>query len=453
MWRLLGWLRNQRSGNAAMMFGLAAMPIVLLVGLSVDFTMKTSARDALQEALDSALLAAARANADTEAERDAIAAQFAQTNFAERYGGHALTISITPGQEPGALLGHSTITMPTFLGNLFGSPQSVLSVNSTVNTNSPPLEVMLVLDKTGSMAGPKIVALRAAANDLVEEIMDGTRVRVGITPFARYVNIGMALRNEPGFDIPADGQTCAMETVWHGSNPRNCHTETATCYSDGAPYACSWQQCDQDWTSTEENVCHAHVWNGCVGSREEPLNAQDDTFATPVPGVMDVDCGANPITRLTADKNTVKNAIAALSETGNTYIPAGLMVGWHALSSRPILPDGTDPNSPDGRTMQRAVVLMTDGANTASKTVGAANHEDGDVNKANNLTRDLCRNIKDDQVRVFTVAFDVTDNSVLTMLRQCATNPADAFDAANAADLQAAFHAIGLQLSRLRISR
>ena len=68
----------------------------------------------------------------------------------------------------------------------------------------------------------------------------------------------------------------------------------------------------------------------------------------PVPGVMDVDCGANPITRLTADKDAVKTAIAALSETANTYIPAGLMMGWHTLSSRPILPDRTDPNSPDG---------------------------------------------------------------------------------------------------------
>ena len=102
-----------------------------------------------------------------------------------------------------------------------------------MRADSPPLEVILVLDKTGSMAGAKLEALKAAAAELVEQIMDGENVRVGIVPFAQYVNIGLDLRNEPGFLVPAEQEVCGPWTDWVASNERDCTPEG--CQYDWTP--------------------------------------------------------------------------------------------------------------------------------------------------------------------------------------------------------------------------
>ena len=56
---------------------------------------------------------------------------------------------------------------------------------------SPPIEVALVLDNTGSMSAD-MPALRSAASDLVEDLLeiDGDSVRVALVPFVAQVNIG-----------------------------------------------------------------------------------------------------------------------------------------------------------------------------------------------------------------------------------------------------------------------
>ena len=397
----------------------------------------------------------ARSGADSLAEKQDIAEQFAASNLAGKYVNSNLSVVVSEDAETGELLGVATATIPNFFGGLFGQSTSDVGVRSAVRADSPPLEVIFVLDKTGSMAGAKLTALKSAATDLVEQLMDGEIVRVGIVPFARYVNIGMGLRNEPGFDVPDDGQICSQQQVPTYSNPHNCTpVPVGTCYNDGVPYQCGGgQSCQYDVTYEEKNVCNDVQWHGCVGSREEPLNERDETTSTPVPGLMNVWCGGNAITRLTNDKGTIADAINALVAEDMTYIPAGLMMGWHALSHRPILPDGTDPSTVQGATVNRAIVLMTDGANTASKDDGAATHWSQDVNKANNLTRDLCRNINDDDVTVYTIAFDVNDAAILNILRQCATQPEMAFTADNASELSGAFEAVGKSLSRLRLSR
>jgi Flp pilus assembly protein TadG len=451
----LGSIRRDRRGNVAMMLALAAPVLLMLAGLSVDFAFKMNAKALLQQSLDSALLAAARSGADSLSEKQEIALQFATSNLAGRYDADTLTLTVSENPETGELIGLANVTVPNFFGGFFGAMSGDVGARSAVRADSPPLEVIFVLDKTGSMAGAKMTALKSAATDLVEQLMDGEIVRVGIVPFARYVNIGMGLRNEPGFDVPADGQSCSMQNVPTYSNPHNCTpVPVGTCYNDGVAYQCGGgQSCQYDVTYQQQNVCNDIQWHGCVGSRDEPLNERDDDTATPVPGLMNVWCGGNAITRLTNDKGTVTDAINELTAEDQTYIPAGLMMGWHALSHRPILPDGTDPSTIQGSVVNRAIVLMTDGANTASKDNNAATHWSGDVNSANNLTRDLCRNIKQDGVTVYTIAFDVDDPQIEAILRQCATAPDHAFDAANAAELSGAFQAVGNSLSRLRLSR
>ena len=76
-----------------------------------------------------------------------------------------------------------------------------------------------------------------------------------------------------------------------------------------------------------------------------------------------------------------------------------------------------------------------------------------DAATANNLTAELCTNVKADGVQVFTIAFEVTSNPVKNLLRACATSADKYFDATNAMQLSSAFDAIAQQMTVLRIAR
>jgi hypothetical protein len=71
-------------------------------------------------------------------------------------------------------------------------------VNSRVLRKQNKLEVVMVLDNTGSMAGGKITALKDAANTLVGTLFgeetESPAVKIGLVPFANAVNIGSAMR-------------------------------------------------------------------------------------------------------------------------------------------------------------------------------------------------------------------------------------------------------------------
>ena len=49
-------LRQDLSGAVAMIFGLAIVPLLLVMGVAVDFSRATSAKSRLQEASDAAVL-------------------------------------------------------------------------------------------------------------------------------------------------------------------------------------------------------------------------------------------------------------------------------------------------------------------------------------------------------------------------------------------------------------
>ena len=57
---LLSRFRTDRSGNVAMMFGFAAVPLIGLAGIVVDYGRATSVRTTLNAAVDSAALMVAR---------------------------------------------------------------------------------------------------------------------------------------------------------------------------------------------------------------------------------------------------------------------------------------------------------------------------------------------------------------------------------------------------------
>jgi len=339
--------------------------------------------------------------------------------------------------------------------------------HSEVTAPGGPIEVAMALDTTGSMAGAKIDALKAAATTLNTTLFSvpnaSTNVKVGVVPFDYYVNIGTASRGATWLTASADYSTTSYECwdEYPNATYTNPVVRTGTCYNDGTPYTCTWTDYTVNYGAPVNkcgNVTYNHTWNGCVGSRAYPQDVQGQAdkadAANQVPALIDYSC-ARPLQRLTNNQALVQTAIDNLSASGETYIAPGLLWGWRVLSPFQPFSDGAPYN---GRT-KKYLVLMTDGFNTHSPNY--PNHEGSnigdaacsDVTAANCLTKKTCDAIKAQNITIYSVAFQVTDLTIKGILQNCASSSAGYFDSASATDLQNAFVAIGNSITAIRITR
>jgi hypothetical protein len=227
----------------------------------------------------------------------------------------------------------------------------------------------MVLDTTYSMhPGGRLDALKSAAHTLTDAIMVSGSTKVGIVPFGEYVNVGVSSRDQSWLDVPADytvnDNYCSYDYPY-----RTGCTVTTTCYNDGIPYSCHQENCT-DW-GTPVKSCSPIVWDykwkGCVGSRDKSLHASISSLYERYPGHLNLDCNRE-IQPLTTEKSKVKDTIDAMSAWGSTYIPAGLLWGWNMLTPDAPLTEAMSHSELAAKNGKRALVLMSDGANTMLPT-------------------------------------------------------------------------------------
>ena len=182
-------LLRDRSGNVAMMWGLMGTVLIGLIGITVDFTRAQSIRNTMQNAADGAALVAERSSNLSMSARTAAARAF----FDAEVGDMIANVNFNVVQMPDG--GHRvdvSAPMPVSLASLVNDDDWMLRVAAEAQASaSPPIEVALVLDNTGSMAAD-MDALRSAASDLADDLLsiDGDSVRVALVPFVAQVNIG-----------------------------------------------------------------------------------------------------------------------------------------------------------------------------------------------------------------------------------------------------------------------
>ncbi len=449
---------KNESGNIAMIFGLSSFAILGATSAGLDYSRMTNTRASLIAAADAAALAAAQA---PPKEAAALARQVFDANFTDTKLIAAFSAAPFKKGKDDAFRVEATANVPMTLSKIMGvDTRPVRSVSDAILGNDQDIQIALVLDVTGSMSGAKLTSLKTAASGMVNTLYDkltqGKQIKMSVVPFGQYVNVGLSNRNQPWLSVPPNSST-TQQACWQTrdvTRTYNCRMQfhSWTDWNDGiaTPRSGTWEVCDHDYGpyyQTCQNQTTASTWNGCVGSRNYPLNVRDDNYiANPAPGVMDVNCPP-ALTTLSSSRSTVLNAINALAAVGNTYIPSGLTWGWATLS--PATPF-SEPTNADRKT-QRYIVLMTDGENTKSPTY--PKHNGSDAATANTLTAELCTNVKADGVQVFTIAFEVTSNPVKNLLRACATSTDKYFDATNAMQLSSAFDAIAQQMTMLRIAR
>ncbi|MGI9406555.1 MAG: pilus assembly protein TadG-related protein [Hyphomicrobiaceae bacterium] len=444
-------------GTVAVSFGLLLTAFLAFGGISIDQTRAYIVQADLQSAIDASALAAARQkikDADVDP-RPAFDAQLTANWGAKAASGAPVIneFSVVSGQ----IHVKASTRMPTYFMSILGHSEVDIHTASTVQYGTGELEIALVLDNTFSMNGSKLSTLKEAATGLVDTLKpdgDSTdHVKVSVVPFAQYVNVGLHNRSQNWISVPDDysisGETCSM--VSPVISKTGCSMQTMTGYNDGVPYTYQKVVCINIEYGPAEEQCSTnttnYVWSGCVGSRDNPLDIQDGSYTPdPIIGLMNTSC-PSAISSLSSVKSQVLDQIDAMVATGNTYIPSGLMWGWRSLSRIEPFAEGAASGT---SSVQKVLVLMTDGANTKSATY--PQHNGSDAVSANALTTSACNSIKAADIMIFTITFDATDNDIKDIMRDCASSSENYYDAANSSELIASFEAIVQSLTHIRIA-
>jgi Flp pilus assembly protein TadG len=202
-----GRFAGANQGNIAVMFAIAAVPIISFVGASIDYTRANSARSSMQAALDSTALMLSKDLSEGLIDKSQVDAK-AQTYFGGLYkNANANSIVVhadyTTSSSKGSSIkvdGSGAVTS-SFL-KLAGFPNINFNSSSTTSWGNSRSRVAMVLDNTGSMAqNSKMTEMKKAATDMITTLggynkVDGD-VFVSIIPFSKDVNVGTSNVDQP----------------------------------------------------------------------------------------------------------------------------------------------------------------------------------------------------------------------------------------------------------------
>jgi hypothetical protein len=82
-----------------------------------------------------------------------------------------------------------------------------------------------------------------------------------------------------------------------------------------------------------------------------------------------------------------------------------------------------------------------------------SNRSNRAVDELDDRTTEVCDNIKDAGIIIYTITFQVSSSSTRNLMRDCASSPDNYFNSPSNSELESAFRAIGQELSNLRIGR
>lgn len=452
-WIMLRRLITDTSGNFAYVTALLALPLMAVAGMAVDYSRALSEKTRMQDAADGAVLAAAASGKTDHAQLSAIATQYFNGNISQHgIGARVIDISIDAAKRITLTVG---ATVPVSFARVMhpeGIPIRVVAQAEPGQDSK--IEIALVLDNTYSMYGKKLTDLKAASKSMISIFQKADpqkmRIKVGLVPFSRYVNVGVANRNQTWLDVPADYSTSSdyCTTSRPVVSQSGCTTTTKTGYNDGVSYTYEQKQCTSTKYGDPVTTCgtrtSTYKWSGCVDSRKSPYDVTDG-YSPKYSGLMNITCGS-AIASLTTDYASLSHAIDAMTANNETYIAPGILWGWNILTAAAPFEEALtqDPN------VKKIMVVMTDGANTKSPSY--PQHNASDVKKADQLMKTVCQNAKSAEVTLYTVAVGVTENTALSALASCASDSTKALSIENTADLEKTFDRIATQILTTRLT-
>ncbi|GLS86974.1 hypothetical protein GCM10010873_19480 [Cypionkella aquatica] len=357
-----------QDGTLTMLALCLFMLMVMMGGLAVDLMRYEQKRTTLQNTLDRATLASAALTQELDPE-----------SVVRDYIGKAGMTSYLKGVTVSEGLNFrnveadaSAATDPYFL-HLIGQKEMDASGHSMAEQRVNNVEIMLVLDVSGSMASnSKLVNLKVAAKEFVDTVLSSDadhKISVGLVPFNGQVNIGADLRSK--FTNLSDDP--AVTNVQCVDMPSNVYNSTALPTST----AMSMTAHADTYSSTNQVTSYVAFNDTNYGIGYSASYNAGNVWCPPV--------GGNIIRLPTQTIATLKTQIDGLSAVGATSINAGLKWGLalmdpaaqtmytqfitakkmpSTLAGRPF--GFTDPES------MKVIVLMTDGEHFAEERVNTA---------------------------------------------------------------------------------
>lgn len=189
--RFLRRFRSER-GAVAIWFAVLALPTAVLGFGLIDVSRASVEKRHLQDALDAATLMAARSSANTD---ETIQPIGAAALAAQLSGVSEATLASSSFKVVGTkVVGTATAKVTPVIANLWLQGDMTIGAEAEVVRASTNLEVALVLDITGSMAGQKIRDARTAAKDLVDMVVQDVQTpyysKIALVPYSAAVNLG-----------------------------------------------------------------------------------------------------------------------------------------------------------------------------------------------------------------------------------------------------------------------
>lgn len=461
----LGAFSCDGSGQFAVIGAITMSMLALSVGFAVNTAQALLIKSSLRDALDAAVTSTARdittgkikvADAGVSIDR------FLQANSNADFAvGKKFTLTNVTVDKAAHTVEATAVANVQLAFPIFTTKDPRVSSTTAAVYSDKTIEVAMMLDITGSMAGQKIKDLKTAAENAVGVMLDGQdpknpRIRVAIVPYAEAVNTGKLAGDNVFVELPGGSDLPPLLdeiiSVVAPSRPDNCATERKdkdgnADFSDDAP--------DAERKNKKGKFYLARI-------------NRDDRISTDWWG--NTTCPKAEIVPLTADKQKLIDTIDDFKASGVTAGGIAAQWGYYMLSpkwrqtiKKADLGDG--PAKHDANKVAKVAILMTDGQfNTAFAGVtGTPQMQQGD--KARSYAQNICNNMKDDGIQVFTIGFDLDDPSMSKaerdaakgVLKNCSSKDEGSikhyFEASTGEELDAAFKEIIKNTERLALTK
>ncbi len=469
-----------QSGVVAVAFGIMIPAVIGAVGLSVDMSQAYLVRARLSSALDAAALAAAASGADDEAVIQDRVDAFMEANYPENRIG--TTVSTEVSLNGNELTVTATARLDTSFMRIFGYNEIDVDAQTIVQREVRGLEVVMVLDNTGSMnTNNNIGTLRAATANFVEilfeSVSDPELVRVGLVPYASSVNVGPY-----GLGIDLDDNDYGDGNVFveapdddeYSNYSSNLNQFTGNNYGideDDLEYDPSlkgqWHGCVLAETSPLDTEDHngpwemyRHDYNGNNFYRNTNYYSSNSIYDSTYAEVFNAFYGPNrfcpvqPIVPLSSDEDFLLSSAANMTASGATLGNFGMAWGYRVISPQAPFTEGADYEDDQ---WDKVALVMTDGVNTMSNVYsayGLSNEHNIDAGDLDDRFTDTCDNMKEEGILIYAVTFDDgVDEDTKSLYRDCATIPTNYHDAPTQDRLEEVFEQIARELSNLYIKQ
>ncbi len=206
---ILSRLARDRRGNTLAMMAIALVPLVGIAGSAIDTARVYYVKVRLQQACDAGVLAGRKTMDGTDFNTDAYqqAQAFFGNNFKTGMLGSQPPSFVPVKTTENQVAGTASVVVPMTLTKMMGMAPVTLNVVCEAKLEIPNLDVMFVLDTTGSMTDTnpgdlqnKITSLRSSVLNFYDTVeaakRTGTQVRYGFVPYSSNVNVGMLLKPE-----------------------------------------------------------------------------------------------------------------------------------------------------------------------------------------------------------------------------------------------------------------